>query len=113
MSRRRNVQVLIRFDRKEYEDMVKKVNKTGLSRETYIRRLVAGSQPKCRPPREYAEMMEQLYRIGNNLNQVAAKAHTLGVIDAQRYDEEVCRYHDVVRQFTKDARVSEVYHGDD
>ena len=112
MSRKRNVQVLVRFDRKEYEAMTKKVSKTGLSRENYIRQLVAGSQPKCRPPQEYSDMMEQLYRIGSNLNQVAAKAHTLGVIDVQRYDEEVRRYHDVVHQFTKEARVSNKYDGD-
>ena len=31
-------------------------------------------------------MMRELYRIGNSLNQVAQKAHTLNVVDVQRYD---------------------------
>lgn len=103
MSRKRNVQVLVRFDRKEYEDLMKKVHKAGMSRETYIRHLVAGSQPKCRPPREYYDMMQQLYRIGGNLNQVAAKAHTLNVLDVQTYDHAVCEFRDVVRAFSREA----------
>jgi hypothetical protein len=34
-------------------------------------------------------MMRQLYYCGNNLNQIARKAHRLGVIDSQKYDEAV------------------------
>ena len=32
--------------------------------------------------------MRELYSIGNNLNQIAQKAHVLQVMDGQRYDEE-------------------------
>jgi len=32
-------------------------------------------------------MMNELRAIGNNINQIAQKAHVLGVIDSQRYDE--------------------------
>ena len=31
-------------------------------------------------------MMRQLYGLTNNLNQIAAKAHVLNVIDVQAYD---------------------------
>jgi hypothetical protein len=34
-------------------------------------------------------MMRELHSIGNNLNQVAQKAHVLNVIDSKRYDEAV------------------------
>lgn len=40
-------------------------------------------------------MMQQLYRIGNNLNQIAQKAHTLNVIDVQRYDTAVSQLIDI------------------
>ena len=115
MSRRRNVQVLVRFDRKEYEDLMKKVGKTGMSRETFIRHLVVGAQPKCRPPREYYDMMQQLYRIGNNLNQVAAKAHSLNVLDVQQYDDAVQDFEKIVRTFSRDAHGTEKAdaHGND
>ena len=31
-------------------------------------------------------MMRELHGIANNLNQIAQKAHTLNVVDVQRYD---------------------------
>ena len=33
-------------------------------------------------------MTRELHAIGNNLNQIAAKMHALGVLDATRYDKE-------------------------
>ena len=41
------------------------------------------------PPPDYYSMMRELHKIGNNLNQIAQKAHVLNVIDVQRYDQEV------------------------
>lgn len=35
-------------------------------------------------------MMRELHAIGNNLNQIAAKLHSQGVLDLSRYNEE-CR----------------------
>ena len=46
-------------------------------------------------------MMQELYRIGNNLNQIAAKAHTLQVMDIQRYDKAVREFQSAVRMITK------------
>ena len=34
-------------------------------------------------------MMQQIYHVGRSLNQIAAKAHVLNEIDAQRYDESI------------------------
>lgn len=56
-------------------------------REAYLRQLIAGTQPRAAPPLEYGKLMDALYRIGNNMNQVAVKAHALNVMDVQRYDE--------------------------
>lgn len=35
--RKRNIQVMLHLDSKEYQTLEKKVRKSGLSRETYIR----------------------------------------------------------------------------
>jgi hypothetical protein len=45
-------------------------------------------------------MMRELHGIGRNLNQIAQKAHTLNVIDAQRYDEEVRKLEAAIRKIT-------------
>ncbi len=37
----------------------------------------------------YAKYLETAQYCGNNLNQIAKKAHALGVIDAEKYDEDV------------------------
>jgi len=60
---------------------------TGYSREAYLRSLINGVIPSERPPPEYHAMANELHAIGNNLNQIARKAHVLGVIDAARFDE--------------------------
>ena len=46
-------------------------------------------------------MMRELHKIGNNLNQIAQKAHVLNVIDVQRYDQEVRKFNEAVRKITK------------
>lgn len=46
-------------------------------------------------------MTQQLYRIGSNLNQIAQKAHTLNVIDVQRYDAAVSQFQTAVKQITE------------
>ena len=43
-------------------------------------------------------MMQQLHYIGNNLNQIAVKAHTLNAIDAKHYDEGVRMFEEAVRK---------------
>ena len=45
--------------------------------------------------------MRELHRIGGNLNQIAQKAHVLGVIDERRYDEEMRKFDQLVRDITK------------
>ena len=46
-------------------------------------------------------MMRQLYYCGNNLNQIAKKAHSLNVIDTQRYEETVKLFTKTVIEISK------------
>ena len=86
---RRNIEIKVRLNRKEAEALNKRVKKSRLSREAYIRHLIEGSVPRDAPPPDYFSMMRELYRIGNSLNQIAQKAHVLNVIDVQRYDASI------------------------
>ena len=88
--RKRNVHVQLWLDRKEAEVLQKKVKRSGLSREAYLRHLISGVVPREAPSPDYFSMMRELHGIGNNLNQIAQKAHTLNVMDVQRYDD-ACR----------------------
>lgn len=98
---KRNIEIKVRLNRKEAEVLNKKVRKCGVSRESYIRFLLNKTLPKELPPPDYYSMMKELYRIGNNLNQIAQKANSLGVIDVKRYFEAVKEFEEAVHQITK------------
>lgn len=98
--RKRNVSILFRLTKREAESLYKKVKKSGLNRETYLRQLINGVVPRDAPPPDYYAMMRELHKVGNNLNQIALKAHTLNVIDVQRYDEAVREYEKTVKKIT-------------
>ena len=74
--------------------------KSGLSREAYLRHLVNGLEPQDAPPPDYYAMMRELHGIGNNLNQIAAKAHTLNALDVQRYDENCRKLDEAIKTIT-------------
>ena len=92
---------MFRLNRKEAEALDKKVKKSGMNREAYLRQIIQGIVPKDTPPPDYYSMMRELHKIGNNLNQIAQKAHTLNVLDVQRYDEALRYYEKTVKDITK------------
>ena len=69
--RKRNVAILFRLNKKEAEALDKKVKRSGLNREAYLRQLISGVVPRDAPPPDYYSMMRELHKIGNNLNQIA------------------------------------------
>lgn len=87
--RRRDCGFLLRLNSDELAHLDSLVKKSGYTRQAYLRSLIKGVVPQERPPPDYYSMMNELNAIGTNLNQIARKAHVLGVIDAVRYDEEV------------------------
>ena len=99
--RKRNNRVQVRLDNKEHQAFLKAVKRSRLSQEVYLRHLISGVVPQDVPPPDYYAMMQQLYRIGNNLNQIAQKAHTLNVIDVQRYDAAYRAFETAVEEITK------------
>ena len=99
--RKRNVHIQLWLDQKEAEALQKKVKRSGLSREAYLRHLISSLVPQDAPPPDYFSMMRELHGIGNNLNQIAQKAHTLNVMDVQRYDAACRKLDDAIRAITE------------
>lgn len=99
--RKRNVHIQFWLDKKEAEAFNKKVKKSGLSREAYLRHLINGVVPRDAPPPDYYDFMRELHRIGNNLNQISQKAHVLGVIDALRYEEAMRQFNKLIKDITQ------------
>lgn len=101
MTEKRNIEIKVRLNRKEADNLFKRVKRSRLSREAYLRHLINDKIPQDAPPPDYYSMMQQLYHIGTNLNQIAQKAHTLNVIDVQRYDAAVHKFEEAVKQITE------------
>ena len=99
--RNRNVKIQIWLNKKEAESLQKKAKRCSLSVAAYIRHLINDLIPQEAPPPDYYSMMQQLYRVGNNLNQIAQKAHTLNVIDVQRYDAACQQFEAAVKTITE------------
>ena len=99
--RSRNIRLQVWVNEKELAMLDRKAQRSRLTRAAYIRQLIRGYIPRDAPPPDYYAMMRQLYRIGNNLNQIAQKAHVLNVIDAQRYDAGVRQFEEAVKVITK------------
>ena len=102
---RRNIEKHILMNRVEAQDLQKKAKKACLSEAGLIRLLIKGYEPKERPDERFYDAMRQLSSIGNNINQLAAKANTLGFVDAPQLAKEAERWHkfqaDVERQFLR------------
>lgn len=97
----RTIEIKVRLSQNEADALNKRVEKSRLSREAYIRQLITGYVPREAPPPDYYAMMRELYRIGTSLNQIAVKAHILNVMDAQRYDSEVQKLEDTILKITE------------
>ena len=53
----RNIEIKVRLNRKEAEALNKRVKKSRLSREAYLRHLINGVVPQDAPPPDYFDFM--------------------------------------------------------
>ncbi len=78
----------------------------GLSRSMVVRRLIEGATLRQAPPMEYHLMLEELRRIGVNLNQIAAAANALGMMDAPAYEKAGAELRGAVLAIRRAAELS-------
>ena len=90
---KRTIKKQMWLSRKEAQLLQKKADKACLSEAGLVRMLISGYEPRQQPDENFYGVMSQLSAVGNSLNQIAAKAHSLGYIDEVRYEEEVKRLH--------------------
>jgi len=85
--RKRTFRVRVWLNEMEYNTLKISVQKSGLSQEAFLRKVLNGYQVKEFPPMEFREMIRQICGIGNSLNQIAAKANSLHMLDADKYQQ--------------------------
>ena len=91
--RKRNVQIVFCLTSEEAEYLSALVKLSGHTRSSFLRFMIKGYRLCEKPEPEFYEVMRELSRIGNNVNQLAMKIHSLGLVDASRLDDEAKRWH--------------------
>ncbi len=81
----RNHIVKVRLSDDEYKALCDNAEQFGRDKSKYIRLVIQWVIPQAPPPVEVTELLRELRSIGINLNQLAAKAHSLGFVDEVEY----------------------------
>ena len=74
---------------KENQELIRKAKLSGLSQTSVIRLLLMNYEPREKPDQRFYDTMQQLYAIGNNINQIVRKANSLGFVDVVALEEQL------------------------
>ncbi len=77
--RKRNHVIPVRLNTKELRFLEEQVEKSGLSREEYIRSIVMGGEVRARPCEHHTELLRKVSGLCNNANQLAHVANGCGM----------------------------------
>ena len=106
--RRRSIDKHIWLSLEEKYQLQRKARMTCLSESDFIRLLICGYEPRERPDQRFYDAMRELSSIGNNINQLAVKANSLGFVDSRELKREADRWHkfqaDIERNFLCPAK---------
>ena len=84
---------VVRFEMKlsyDEDDKLKSDSqKANLTKSEYVRRLIMNCRLKEKPDDRFYDILRNLTKIGNNLNQIAKVAHSLKYIDDEYYKKQV------------------------
>lgn len=87
MPSKRTNEIKIRLNDDELKHINSLAKESGLSREQYTRMLYKKVIPRPCPSDELIETINQLRRIGNNINQIAFVANSTGNIDKDYFKD--------------------------
>lgn len=100
-GRKRNVQINIRISEAEAEQLRKKVEQSGMSQQEYILSCVL-NKPITNTD-GIKELIPELKRIGNNLNQIAKRCNEGGMLpseaEVRKHGEELNKVWQSLRRY--------------
>ena len=108
---KRNIQINFRVNAEEQLLLMQNARKCKLSIAKYLRSLIRGYVPKEQPPVDYKTLIRELHAIGNNMNQIAARANTTGYIAQEAYAENVKKLNAAVLEIQKAVTLPEAIYG--
>ena len=85
----RTTEMHLRLTPEEKETLTEKAKLARLSREEFCRRILNGAIVKEAPSVDVRQLLRQMRHIGGNLNQLLARANTVGFIDTIQLKKEL------------------------
>lgn len=85
----RTAEMHLRLTPEEKETLTEKAKLARLSREEFCRRILNGATVKEAPSADVRQLLRQMRRIGGNLNQLLARANTVGFIDTVQLKKDL------------------------
>lgn len=98
---KRTCAMTLRFHRSELEALTKKARKANMSRESYCRAVLNGSEVKEGPNADVAQLINQVRRVGYNIDQILKIANGQGLVDAPQLRKALEETHQVAQQIIK------------
>ena len=100
---KRSVPSMVRFTPDEFALVVGRARASGRPPARFIREAALGAIPRERRSAANAELLRQLGRIGNNLNQLAARAHIGTALPAELIETALGELLAAVRRIEPDV----------
>ena len=85
----RTTEMHLRLTPEEKETLTEKAKLARLSREEFCRRILNGAIVKEAPSVDVRQLLRQMRHIGGDLNQLLARANTVGFIDTIQLKKEL------------------------
>lgn len=93
------------------EEQNKKIEKNArlalMKKSQYVRLILDGIEPSPVPDEDYFLCLQQLRIISNNMNQIASKANSIGVVDSERFKEQTDEVKRLIYEMDKNTRLPE------
>lgn len=75
--------ITVRLSEPEHQQLKALASQAGLKMEPFLRRLIAGKEIRARPTAETVKLMQEVSRIGSNVNQIARVANSLAFLSPE------------------------------
>lgn len=86
--RKRNIRIQVRLNDIEYAKLLDDIEKSNENISDYIRKLILNQEIKEKPDQDFLNILNELSRIGVNINQIAHNFNAMGKFDRKKYENE-------------------------
>ena len=81
-NRKRPLKINVRFTAEELAELQSKAEQAGLTKNAFIRKLIAGKQFNTKPPEEAQKLLLELYNVAADARRLLAMAEKTKLADA-------------------------------